>query len=173
MQTNLPVWNYYPKTNGYYVDPLYQPYLRKLEPTQNPDGSTQICPYNLTKKQGCPSSVNPGLVRKGWGMSFQLMHPDKDPAPAGWTKGKDGWCVENVPEFGDNGLYSEDAFVPRYQYWESYAPQLKNPRYKEINQFDNKSVSPWSGDYVIYQHSKISSNRRKYGHLPSKDSYIA
>ena len=165
---NLPVWGYYPKDDGYFVDPLYVPYMKTLVKTD--DG---ICEVNLTKKQGYSDGlVNPALVRKGWGMGFQLLHPD-DPCPEGWTKGEDGWCVENQPEFGDHGLYSEDAFVPKYQYWDSYAPRLKNPRYKEINQFDQRSVNPWTGNYVVYNHPHPSSNREKYGHLPSKDSYLA
>ena len=170
MQTNLPVWGYYPKDDSYFIDPMYAPYMRELVRTA--DG--QICEVNPSKKQGYPDGfVNPSLVRKGWGLDFQLMHPDKDPCPEGWTKGEDGWCVANQPEFGDHGLYSKDAFVPRYQYWGSYAPRLANARYKEINQFDQRSVSPWTGNYVVYNHPKPASNREVYGHLPSKDSYLA
>jgi hypothetical protein len=169
MEINLPVWDHYPKDDSYFVDPLYVPYMKELVP-----GECGVCEVNPWKKQGYPNGfVNPALVRKGWGQSFQLMHPDKDPCPEGWTKGEDGWCAPNQPEFGDHGLYTKDAFVAKYQYWNSYAPRLANPRYKEINQFDMKSVSPWSGDYVIYHHPHPSSNRARYGYLPSKDSLIA
>ena len=112
-------------------------------------------------------------MRKGWGLDFQLMHPDKDPCPSSWIKGKDGWCVSEEPEFGNHGLYSKDAFIPMYQYWDSYAPRLENPGYKEINEFDQRSVNPSTGNYVIYNYSRPASNRSKYGYLPSKDSYLA
>ena len=169
MDINLPVWGYYPKNDQYFIDPLYAPYMRELVETD--DG---ICEVNMWKKQGYPDGfVNPALVRKGWGLSFQLMHPDKDPCPDGWTKGEDGWCVANQPEFGDHGLYSKDAFVPKYQYWGSYAPRLANPLYKQINEFDKKSVSPATGNYVVYQNPAPASNREIYGHLPAKDSYLA
>lgn len=169
MEVNLPVWGYYPKDDGFFVDPLYAPYMNHLVKTK--DG---ICEVNTTKKQGYANGfVNPGLVRKGWGWDFQLMHPDKDPCPEGWIKGEDGWCTLAEQEYGDHGLYSKDAWVPKYQYFDGYAPPLENPRFKAINEFDRKSVNPWTGNYVVYQLPKPSSNRAKYGHLPSRDSYLA
>lgn len=170
MDINLPVWGYYPRDDQTFIDPLYAPYVRDI--VETPDG--QFCGVNTTAKQGYADGfVHPGLVRNGWGLGFQLMHPDTA-CPSGWTKGEgNGWCEPNQPEFGDNGLYTDDAFIPKYQYWGSYAPRLQNSLYKEINEFDRKSVSPWSGDYVINQIPKPSSNRAKYGHLPSKDSYLA
>lgn len=169
METNLTVWGYYPKDDESFVDPMYVPYMNY--PVKTKDG---VCEVNTWKKQGYPDGfVNPALVRKGWGLDFQLLHPDKDPCPEGWTKGEDGWCVSNQPEFGDHGLYSVDAFVPEYQYWNGYAPRLANPQYKEINQFDRRSVSPWTGNYVVYNNPYPASHRAVYGHLPSKDSYLA
>lgn len=169
MNINLPVWKYYPKDDNYFVDPLYVPYMRTLKETK--DG---VCEVNTWAKQGYPDGfVNPALVRQGRGLSFQLMHPDKDPCPEGWTKGVDGWCAANEPEFGDHGLYTKDAFVPRYQYWSGYAPKLASPRYKDINEFDQRSVSPWSGNYVVYQNPKPSHARGVYGHMPAKDSMLA
>ena len=169
MNVNLPIWGYYPKGDEYFIDPQYVPYMKTLVDTE--DGK---CEVNTWAKQGYADGfVNPALVRRGWGLDFQLMHPDKDPCPEGWTKGVDGWCAANEPEFGDNGLYTKDAFVAKYQYWGGYAPRLADPRYKEINQFDQKSVSPWTGNYVVYQNPKPSSDREIYGHLPAKDSYLA
>jgi len=178
MNVNLPVWGYYPKNDEFFVDPMYAPYMRTLAPVKKNEyggcDESQICELNLTKQQGSPTGfVNPALVRRGWGLDFQLLHPEKDPCPEGWTKGKDGWCVANTPEFGDNGLYSEDAFVPKYQYWDSYAPTLKNVRYRELSHFDQKSVSPWTGDYTTQYDSNIAHQRGKYGYLPAKDSYLA
>jgi hypothetical protein len=169
MESNLPVWSYYPKDDSYFVDPMYFPYMKVSVPTK--DG---VCEVNTWAKQGYSDGfVNPALVRRGWGMDFQLLHPDKDPCPEGWTKGEDGWCAANEPEFGDHGLYSEDAFVPKYQYWDGYAPRLQNPHYMEINEFMQRSVSPWTGDYVVYSNPKLSTNRGTYGHLPSKDMMLA
>lgn len=168
MEVNLPVWKYYPKDDSYFTDPLYVPY--QYENVCTEDGE---CKVNTWTKQGYPDGfVNPALVRKGWGLNFQLQHP-WDPCPEGWTKGEDGWCAANEPEFGDHGLYTKHAFVPKYQYWGGYAPRLRNPGYKEINQFDQKSVNPWTGEYVVYDKSYPSENRVKYGYLPAKDSYLA
>jgi len=175
MITNLPVWSYYPKDDGEFIDPMYAPYLKFAMPTKDRHtGFEQVCPVNTWAKQGYDDGfVNPDLVRRGWGMDFQLLHPDKDPCPEGWTKGVDGWCVENQPEFGDHGLYSTDAFVPRYQYWNAYAPRLLDPKEKELNNFDMKSVNPFTGNYVNYIKSYPSAARVTYGHLPSKDNLLA
>ena len=174
MITNLPVWSYYPKNDQDFIDPMYVPYLKYQLPVKDAQGGFQTCPVNTWAKQGYDDGfVNPDLVRRGWGSNFMLMHPDKDPCPEGWTKGVDGWCVENEPEFGDFGLYSKDAFVPKYQYWNSYAPRLWNPNDRELNEFDQKSVNPFTGNYVSYSKSYPSDTRAKYGSLPSKDSYLA
>ncbi len=186
MNVNLPVWGYYPPNNKKFIDPLYIPYQKQCinfnnhdfdmmvnDGIQNPNDGGGMCGYKTMKKQGeFDGLVNPALVRKGWGMGFQLLHP-KDPCPEGWTKGEDGWCVENEPEFGNNGLYSKDAFVPKYQYWNGYAPLLKDPNRRQINEFDNKSNNPYTGEYVVYHNPKPSTNRNKYGYLPSRDSLIA
>lgn len=169
MDLNLPVWGYYPEDDRYFIDPLYAPYMRSLEEV---DGQT--CEVNNWALQGYSDGfVNPALVRQGWGNSFQLMHPSVDACPSGWVKGEDGWCVREVPEFGNNGLYSKDAFVAKYQYWNGYAPRLASPRYREDNSFDQRSVNPWSGNFVTYQHSHLPKSRSIYGHAPSKDSLIA
>ena len=175
MEVNLPVWGYYPPNNEYFVDPLYVPYMNNLVKTKTRGGYNQICEVNPWPKQGPPSTVNPGLVRQGWGMSFLRMHPDKDPCPPGFVDGGngDGWCLAEEPEFGNHGLYSEYAFVPKYQYHGSYAPRLKDPAYKEINQFTMRSVHPETGEYVVYFNPAPASNRGKYGYLPAKDSYLA
>ena len=168
MDANLPISSYYPKDNSPFIDPMYVPYQNQSIQTE-----CGVCEVNTWKKQGYRSGfVNPALVRKGWGMDFQLLHP-RDLCPSGWSKGVDGWCAANEPEFGDHGLYSKDAFVPTYQYFDSYAPQLKNPRYRDMNEFDPKSVNPFTGDYVVYHNPQYNSSRLKYGSLPSKDGYLA
>lgn len=176
MELDLSVWDYYPKQGNVFVDPLYVPYMRTPETIVGADGEVSVgCPVmgGRWKKQGyADGMVNPGLVRKGWGMGFQLLHP-VDPCPEGWTKGEDGWCVENVPEFGDHGLYSEDAFVPKYQYWNGYAPRAVDPMQRELTQFDMRSVNPWTGDYEASFISKPSTDRPVYGRLPVGNSYIA
>ena len=176
MELNLSVWDYYPRDGGTFVDPLYIPYMPVSETIVGADGEvSKSCPVRggNWKQQGYPTGmVNPALVRKGWGMDFQLLHPG-DPCPEGWTKGEDGWCVENEPEFGDHGLYSKYAFVPKYQYWESYAPRAKDPAFRELTPFDMKSVNPWTGDYNVSFISKPASIRAVYGRLPVGNSYIA
>ncbi len=169
MDAELPVWNYYPRDDQSFMDPLYVPYIRTLVKT--PGG---LCGVNTWAKQGYADGfVHPELVRKGWGLGFQRMHPDKDlSCPEGWTSGKDGWCAENEPEF-QGTFYTDKAFVPKYQYWDSYAPKLINPRAKQISEFDMKSVNPFTGNYVIYFNPEPSSMTMKYGSLASKDSLLA
>lgn len=187
MEINLPVWGYYPPDNSYFVDPLYVPYQRELTPVCDPDATScksnsgnvckdpEICEVNTWKQQGYPDAlVHPELVRKAWGLSFQKMHPDKDvTCPEGWSPGEDGWCFENKPEW-EGTFYTKDAFVPKYQYFGSYAPGLKNNYCtKKINHFDMKSVNPWTGNYTIYHNARPANNRENYGHLPSKDMMLA
>jgi len=131
------------------------------------------CQVNTWKRQGYADGlVHPELVRRGWGLDFQLMHPDKDPCPRGWIKGEDGWCFSEEPEF-EGTFYTERAHVPRYQYWNGYAPRLVNPKRREISEFDMRSVHPMTGEYVIYHHPYYAPHRGVYGHHPSKDSYLA
>lgn len=173
MEVNLPVWDYYPKNNSLFVDPLYAPY-QNAKVITDVEGFEQECDVSLWRKQGYASGfVNPALVRKGWGLSYMRIHPDKDrKCPEGWTEGKYGWCVEDVPEF-QGTLYTKKAFVPAYQYWGGYAPKIDCPEKRRINEFDNRSVNPWTGDYVVYHRSTPASQRYSYGSLASKDSLLA
>lgn len=166
MNVNLPVWGYYNRNDSKFTDPLYVPYQKKLVDT--PDGTCEV--YG-SKKLGSEHMVDRRLVRKGWGHSFMLQHPDTDQCPHGFTKGKDGWCAENEPEFGDHGLYSEHAFVAKHQYHDGYAP--RNPKRTEINNFDMRSINPYTGNYVMYHTSRPSEDKNKYGTLASKDHYLA
>ena len=148
MEANSPVWAYYPKDDSYFVDSIYV--------------TGQADTY-------MESTKTPPAEK---GLDFQLVYPS-DPCPEGWAKGQGGWCITTEPEFGFNGLYSEESFVPKYQYWEGYAPRLSNPMCKQVDHFDQHSVSLWSGDYVVFNNPHPASNRGVYGHLPLKDSYLA
>ena len=174
MITNLPVWAYYPKNDQEFIDPMYVPYLKYPMLTKDKLDDVQVCPVNTWQKQGYDNGfVNPDLVRRGWGLNFMLMHPDKDPCPEGWTKGTDGWCTENEPEFGDHGLYSKSAFIPKYQYWNGSFPRLANPNDRDLNSFDMLSTNPFTGSLLNYIKSYPNDMRKTYGHAPMKDSYLA
>lgn len=165
MEYDMSVWHHYPKNDEKFTHPMFAPYQSKK--VRQSDG--QICPVDTWKKQDC--SVTPHLVRKGWGLDFQLMHPDRDSCPVGWNKNRDGWCVHNQPEF-KGSLYSHKAFVPKYQYFDGYTvPAEKEPCCDKIKETDMKSVNPWTGNLVRYfkPHSAV----RRYGKLPSKDSFIS
>lgn len=167
MDTNLSVWGYYPKDDKPFIDPLYVPYQYKNVATEN-----GVCPVNTWAGMGCyDGMVNPGLVRKDWGWSFQRMFPDKDPCPPGFTEGMDGWCVKEAPEFDPNyGLYSKHAFVPMYQYWNGYGT---NEISTELTELDPKSINPFTGNFVVYTKPRPNTNTFKYMKTPSKDSYLA
>lgn len=169
MNLNMNIWDQYPRNNEKFLDPMYVPYQNVL--VRAPDG--QMCPMNGFKlaQQGNNLMVNQNLVRQGWGMDFQLLHPDTA-CPAGWQKGMDGWCYQTQENFGKNGLYSDKAFVPKYQYFDSYGvnPLRIKPR---INEFDNHSVNPFTGDFVVYHTPKPGKLANRYQVLPSKDSFLA
>ena len=171
MQVNQSVWSQYPKDDTYYIDPLYIPY--QSIPVETECGQCSINPW---KHRGSPALVNPGLERRGWGWDFIRMHPDKDrQCPPGWVSDPDpssGWCTVEKPEY-EGTLYTDKSFTPKYQYWDSYAPRLKNPNERQTNRFDQRSVNPFTGNYVMYHNSKPNGLRSKYGWLPSKDSYLA
>lgn len=171
MDVNLSVWDYYPKDDKPFIDPLYIPYQRTSIKTEDNLGGTQKCPVNIwSLREGmCEGAVNPALVRNGWGQTFQLMFPDKDPCPAGFIKKEGGWCIKEKLEFGDHGLYSEDSFTPKYQYFNGYASSKIS---KEMTELDPKSINPFTGNFVIYNKPYPSINTTKYLGLPSRDSLL-
>lgn len=172
MEYNQSVWAYYPANNQPYTDPLYAPYTRKLVPITGADGETQLCPVNTYKPQGSCGMTHPELVRKGWGMGFQRMHPDKDPCPPGFTPGVDGWCTAEKPEF-EGTFYTDKAFVAKYQYWDGYAPKNQCAVDKDPSPFHLKSVHPQTGRYVVYHQPKQASTKTVYGKLATRDSLLA
>jgi len=154
MQINQSVWDYYPQDNSRLYDPLYYPYKKEEKCCKNPvTGEDEACQVYPFKEQGCVGSlVNPNLVRRGWGLDFQLLQPGFTPCPNGWTKDKTtGFCVSNSPEF-EGTFYTKDAFVPKFQYHSAYCA---NPRPNlRVSEFDMRSVNPFTGDYVVYFTSK-------------------
>ena len=166
MNTNLSVWDYYKRDNSKFIDPLYVPYQRKN--VLKEDG--QICQVNTWKTQG--SNVNDGLVRNGWGLNFQLLHPD-DPCPNGWVKGSEGWCFKHTPEYGENGLYSKHAFIAKNQYWDGHTKGSSRNTPRKHNGFDNRSINPWTNQYIVHQESNPSKSRDKYNLMSFKDSYLS
>lgn len=153
MEVKLSGWDYYRKD---FVDPLYLPYQKK--------GG-----INPTKKQGYYASKHPELVRAGLGMRYIRKRPD-DPCGLGWKDGGDGYCVEEKPEF-EGTFYTESAHVPYYQYHGGYAPKFKSGS-RRVESTDNISISPFTGEVQLSHIPKKSPNRRRYGHLPSKDSLL-
>ena len=171
MDVNLPIWSQYPKDDKYFIDPLYVPY--QSVPVDTECGQ---CSFNPWKPKPSPALVHPGLERRGWGWDFVRIHPDKDrQCPPGWVTDPNsdrGWCTVEKPEY-EGIFYTPDAHVPKFQYFDSYAPRLKNPNERQTNRFDHRSVNPFTGNYVMYHNSKPNELRSKYGHLPSRDSYLA
>lgn len=167
MLTNLPVWNYYPRDDSLFIDPLYAPYVRR-----NIQASDGVFPVNTTERQGGYLFVRPELVRKGWSLDFQRKHAHF-PCPSGYLEGSAGWCIKSEADFGDHGLYSRDSFVAKYQYPSGYTTMPQDSARRELTPFDNKSVNPHTGNFVSYYRPKGLEVRSLYGHLPSKDSLLA
>jgi hypothetical protein len=177
MDTNLPVWKYYEKG---YVHPDFVPYLRENVPVGDRRfvASNDLKLTSLSKEVGpryanvntwlreAPSNlVNDSLVRKGWGMAFIRQHAG-DPCPTGFDSAPGGYCVErkkdHVPVF-----YSEEAFLAKNQFWDSYGSDV--PRISQST--DMRSVNPLTGEYTVYFHSK-GVNDSRYRKMPSKDCFL-
>lgn len=121
MQVNNSVWDVYKPG---YIDPLYEPYQKHSVYAYPELGQSCNIKLNSWARQGPPEMVYPELVRNGWGKSFQRMF-SYDPCPGGWVKGPDNWCIEEKQEFTPI-FYTDKAFIPKNQYWNSYAPQLRS-----------------------------------------------
>lgn len=166
VDVNLPVWGYYPSDNQKFIDPLYLPYQNQMIPT--PSG---VCPVNCFKHDDCEGvGFHPELVRAGWCWDFQRMHPDKDPCPPGFVEGKEGMCHKEKLDW-EGSFYTDEQFAPKYQYWNGYA--VKPSCSPLLDEFDQKSVNPYTGQYVNYFPSNPSKSRQKYKNIPSMDSYLA
>ena len=116
--------------------------------------------------------VNPDLVRAGWDVGFQLLHP-QDPCPDGWQKEADGWCRRQEQPY-EPVFYTDKAFIARTQFPNGYSRPYRGERRRISEQTDLRSVNPLTGQYqVSFQpvvHRKTTSTN--YGGLPSKDSYL-
>lgn len=166
MDYNASLWSYYPPNDQKFVHPLYAPYVKQIIP--NGDGGyCEVNKWSQKEHSGCYFSE---LDRKGWGTTFQLMHPT-DPCPEGYTKVENGYCVQNQHEF-EGTFYTDEAFVPKYQYWDGYTTRSDCSK-QEISEFDMKSINPHTGNFVIYHNPTPNKNTHKYGTLASKDSLLA
>lgn len=156
MRSNLSVWGYYKKG---FVDPLYAPYQRTCV-----EGEM----INTWKVQGPPSTVEPRVTRRGLGAMYQRKN-SVDACPHGWKPAGNSYCVEDEPE-SRGTLYTADAHVPKYQYHSGYTVKQGRP---SLNEFDAKSVNPFTGEYESSHRSKPAASRVKYGGLPSRDSLLS
>lgn len=186
MNVNLSVWGYYP--DKYFVDPLYLPYIR----ANSDDGTCTDCPYNpyinrspdygytslnndhRKNSNECEDEacVNKDGYRKNLGMSFQLLHPDKDKScPLGWIRGKEGWCFRQEPNW-EGDLYKKNGFLlPKKEYWEGYTKKdTSTNRTKILNNFDQKSVSLQEGKYISYSTSRPY--KKRYNKNPSSYNFF-
>lgn len=165
MEYNASIWSYYPPNDLQFIDPLYAPYTRQ----KVSNGVGGFCETNTWLHNKRNECFHPEAVRRGWGTTFQLMQPT-NPCPEGYNKLENGFCILNEPEF-EGTFYTSEAFVPKYQYWDSYAPKFRGKR--EISQFDMKSINPNTGNFVVYHPPRVSKSTLKYGNLASKDSLLA
>lgn len=170
MRVQLPVWKYYPNDDNKFLDPLFAPY--QAHQMESPDGRF-IISVNPYKTQGDPTGImNPGGVRIGKALDFQLLHPT-DSCPDGWVKrGDDSFCTRAVPSNNNPhtgksyGLYSDHAFVAKRQFHNKkvYFDPLST-------QLSNISINPKTGNRVVYHNPRI--DNIDYAHAPvSAHSYI-
>lgn len=185
MEVNLPIWGYYAKD---FVDPLYVPYVKSGDAPSASSNSHQAQCGATNVFADSPSQIpcqggmtDPRLVKDGWGLRFQRLHPEVDACPEGWKESDDGYCVSKKPEFDTNyGLYSKHAFVPKYQHFAAYGilPRAMMPdagRHTSPappSSFDQKSVNPYTGDYVTYFRGHPVSGANRYVRMPSSHSLL-
>lgn len=174
METNLPIWAHYQPG---FIDPLFRPYTR----TDALDHRKRMININRTPYTSLAPSgpIDPGMVRRGWGLRFQLMHPN-DPCPSGFTKDpSDGYCYRHEPEF-EQVFYSDKAFLARNQFWGGFVDskpgpfgtEQSTPAYRPSNEFDLRSVDPLTGYYHVY-YPGHNIAKQPYASLTTRDSYLA
>ena len=167
MEANLPVWKYYEKG---FVDPLYALYQRKLVPGRIQSTGREVgVSVNPFTTPADPLYSNPLLERKGWSQTFQRQF-SYDPCPAGWTSGTDGSCFTTEPEDGVGIFYTKDAYVPQHQYFLGYAEPVSTEQ--GINEFDNRSVSPFTGKFQSEPPSFVPSFAQNYDRNPTSVCYV-
>jgi hypothetical protein len=184
MDVNLPVWDYYP-SDGKFIDPMYAPYGRVMVRSDSEqyaryggiesDTPTQeFCPMNKWPHQttAC-NSIYPEHVRKGLGLKFQKKH-SWYPCPVGYKDIGDGFCAPTCQE-SEPIFYTDKSFTVRPTYFGAYGecpPKNKDLPLedREFNEFDQKSVNPFTGLYQTYFKSRRSC---KYIPNPSRNSYMA
>lgn len=185
MEHDQTIWQMYQPG---YVDPMYVPYMRtyvkdpwgnkiSTNPWQvqslNPDTPIPVDQFRGQNGYiGGPTGiVDPALFRLNWGMSFMNMFQD-DPCPQGYEKAEGGYCVKYNRD-AEAVFYTDKAFVPKNQYFDSYVnTSLQERRVSE--QTDLRSVNPLTGRYTVYYRPNVSDTRAtRYGKMPIKDSYLA
>jgi len=175
MQANQSILSQYPANGSKYVDPMYVPYQRVNIPLQGPGCSH---PVNTWKRHGSPFLASPEIIRKGWYSDFQRVHSN-DPCPAGWRDMGNGFCTRVHQEGHESNFYTSEQFRVEYQYHDGYTV---NPKDKDslsrLNDkdraptFQDRSVNPHTGKYVVYHDNKPNLLSQKYGRNPARHSYL-
>lgn len=170
MDINQSVWDMYQPG---YVDPMYVPYLRyEIRDPWNNKVNINKWEYQTLGPNGGPSGmVDPILLRKNWGSDFMNMFQD-DPCPYPYEKTEGGRCVRKV-DYHEPVFYTDKSFIPQYQHFQAYST-CPVPDRRISEQTDLRSVSPLTGQYVVYFKPVNSSyGDTKYGQVCTKDSYLA
>lgn len=178
MYANLPIGSYYPKNNEKFLDPLYVPYQDKNF-TIFDNNATCKTPLNTWPKTTC-TDIYPDTIRIGWNMDFQRVHP-QDKCPAGWkdSGNNDGLCKRVWQGGHESNFYTDNMFKVKYQYFDGYAVQ---PTDKKSNAYlksldphpslEQRSVNPYTGEYVTYFEPPTNKNSVKYSKAPTRHSYL-
>ncbi len=168
MYANLPVWKYYEKG---FVDPLYALYQKKRVAGRDQSTGRRVgVDINPYTPAASPMYSNPNLERKGWSLSFQRQF-SYDPCPASWTPGADGWCFLSDTENDMGIFYTDKAYIAPIQYFDGYT---KGVQWEQgINNFDNRSVSPFTGQFQSEPPSFIDPTiAGTYARSPVPSSYV-
>jgi hypothetical protein len=185
MYVNLPIGSYYPKNNQKFLDPLYVPYQDKSFPIfkdGGTDGKGKVCktPLNTWPKNSCSPDIYPDTLRIGWNMDFQRVHP-QDKCPAGWKDSgeNDGVCKRMWQGGHESNFYTDKTFQVEYQYFDGYAVQPTNKKsngyLKSLDPhptLEQRSVNPYTGEYVTYFEPPPNKSSLKYSKVPSRHSYL-
>lgn len=163
MQFNQSLWETYQPG---YVHPDFVPYQRT--PLRDEQGNVVMTNTWAQEGTAC-QSVNPALIRKNWRTRFALKFAH-DPCPVGFVKGDQGYCFPKPLDY-EPIMYTDKAFIPKYQYWDSYVNQHAGPR-RVSESFDMRSVNPLTGKYSVYYLPVTTGVESQYGLCPTSDSYL-
>lgn len=154
-------YDYYPKDDGIFVDPLYRPYQKE----HISDGTCVRKHYGWEKKYMSPEDFEPEHGK------FLRLNP-VNPCPVNYVDMGDGWCQRKKVLTSD--FYTEDftkrqKMIGSVTYTGHTKKMVPSPDPVKDGSLRNFSINPHTGNKLEYHQSKPHKNTGRYG---GHSSYI-